>query len=40
MVIEASRTYLPFTAARLDDPRHDPHPDGLKFVRRYEGHYD
>ena len=41
MVIEASRTYLPFTASQLDDPRVTVHiQDGLKFVRRYEGHYD
>jgi len=41
MVIEASRTYLPFTAGWLDDPRVTIHvQDGLKFVRRYEGHYD
>lgn len=41
MVVEACKTYLPFTASRLSDPRvHIYYEDGLKFVRSKESIYD
>lgn len=40
-VIEVCREYLPQTTGALDDPRVVIHyQDGLKFVRKYENHYD
>lgn len=40
-VVEVCREYLPHTAGRLDDGRVTIHyQDGLKFVRKYENHYD
>jgi len=41
LVIEICKKYLPQTACRLDDKRVNIfHEDGLKYVRRYEDHYD
>ncbi len=40
-VVEVCRQYLPQTTCRLDDPRVTIYyQDGLKFVRKYEKHYD
>ncbi len=41
MVVEACKTWLPFTACNFDDPRVKIHyQDGLKFVRPLEDQYD
>ena len=41
LVVEVCKQYLPMTACRLGDERvHIYHEDGLKFIRRYENHYD
>lgn len=40
-VVEVCRHYLPLTASRLDDPRVKiEYQDGLKFVRKFENHFD
>ena len=41
LVIEVCKQYLPFTAFRFNDERvHVYNEDGLKYVRRFENHYD
>jgi spermidine synthase len=41
LVVEVCRQYLPQTACRLDDERVRIHyEDGLKYIRRFENHYD
>jgi len=41
LVVEVCKQYLPQTACRLDDERVSIHyEDGLKYIRRFENHYD
>jgi spermidine synthase len=41
LVVEVCKKYLPATAGRLDDERVNiVYEDGLKYIRRFENHYD
>ena len=41
LVVEVCKQFLPTTACRLDDERvHIFYEDGLKYIRRFENHYD